>query len=325
MTTKVLYFVKADEAFYDMIRGQMPEDYELMTMSVGDEAEETRLLASADAVIIGGYRLEGTHIAKAQRLRVALHQGVGYHDTCDWKSLAMRGVPLSLTPEGTSEGVSEHTIMMMLAAGRRLAFVDAELRQGRWHSNTFRSSARQLLGSTVGIIGLGRIGKQLAHRLGTFGVELLYTDLLEMGPDVERELNVTRVELDDLLSRSDFVTLHVPLTKLTHHMIDERALSLMASDAVLINCARGPVVKEAALVAALKAGTIGAVGLDVFEVEPPVHPTPFAEFPNVVMTAHHAPGTRDTMEMKFKTIFENLRRFEAGDEMTNTVDYQAEP
>ena len=251
--------------------------------------------------------------------RLVLHQGVGYHDTVATDVLMKRQIRLAVTPQGTSEGVAEHAIMMMLATGRRLTYCDSELREGRWHSNTFRSSARQLFGSTVGIIGFGRIGKQVAKRLIGFGTKTIYTDLLEMSPEIEAELKVTHVDIDTLLAESDFVSLHVPLTELTHHLIDEVALKKMKAGGTLINCARGPVVSEVALIAALKSGHIGGAGLDVFEEEPPAAPNPFADFANVVLTPHHAPGTRDTMIVKFKEIFANADRFFNGERMENEI------
>ena len=320
MKKKVLYLVKADDNFYDLIRSVTPSDrYELMTLTDGSIEERKRLLSQAEMVIVGGAKMTAEDAEAAFNCRVVLHQGVGYHDTVATGVLMKRQIRLAVTPQGTSEGVAEHAIMMMLATGRRLAYCDSELREGRWHSNTFRSSARQLFGSTVGIIGFGRIGKQVAKRLIGFGTTTIYTDLLEMSPEIEAELKVTRVDIDTLLATSDFVSLHVPLTELTHHLIDEVALNKMKAGGTLINCARGPVVSEVALIAALKSGHIGGAGLDVFEVEPPAAPNPFADFANVVLTPHHAPGTRDTMIVKFKEIFANADRFFNGERMENEI------
>lgn len=320
MKKKVLYLVKADDNFYDLIRSVTPsERYELMTLIDGSIEERKRLLSQAEMVIVGGAKMTAEDAEAAFNCRVVLHQGVGYHDTVATGVLMKRQIRLAVTPQGTSEGVAEHAIMMMLATGRRLAYCDSELREGRWHSNTFRSSARQLFGSTVGIIGFGRIGKQVAKRLIGFGTTTIYTDLLEMSPEIEAELKVTRVDIDTLLATSDFVSLHVPLTELTHHLIDEVALNKMKAGGTLINCARGPVVSEVALIAALKSGHIGGAGLDVFEVEPPAAPNPFADFANVVLTPHHAPGTRDTMIVKFKEIFANADRFFNGERMENEI------
>ena len=320
MKQKVLYLVKADENFYDLIRSVTPSDrYELMTLIDGSIEERRRLLSEAELIIVGGAKMTAEDAETAFKCRLVLHQGVGYHDTVATDVLMKRQIRLAVTPQGTSEGVAEHAIMMMLATGRRLAFCDSELREGRWHSNTFRSSARQLFGSTVGIIGFGRIGKQVAKRLIGFDTKTIYTDLLEIAPEIESELKSSRVDIDTLLTESDFVTLHVPLTELTHHLIDEVALNKMKTGATLINCARGPVVSEVALIAALKSGHLGGAGLDVFEVEPPAIPNPFADFANVVLTPHHAPGTRDTMLVKFKEIFANADRFFSGERMENEI------
>ena len=320
MKKKVLYLVKADEDFYDLIRSVTPSArYELMTLIDGSIEERKRLLSQAEMIIVGGAKMTAEDAEAAFNCRLVLHQGVGYHDTVATDVLMKRQIRLAVTPQGTSEGVAEHAIMMMLATGRRLAFCDSELREGRWHSNTFRSSARQLFGSTVGIIGFGRIGKQVAKRLIGFGTSTIYTDLLEMSPEIEVEMKAKRVDIDTLLAKSDFVSLHVPLTELTHHLIDEVAINKMKAGVTLINCARGPVVSEVALIAALKSGHIGGAGLDVFEVEPPAAPNPFKDFANVVLTPHHAPGTRDTMIVKFKEIFANADRFFNGERMQNEI------
>ena len=320
MLKKVMYLINAGEDFYDMIRSAMPTDrYELLVLKDDSPEERKRLLAEAEVAIVGGLKMTEDDVRAAGRLRLVLHQGVGYHDTVVTDALMKRQVRLAITPQGTSEGVAEHAIMMMLATGRRLAFCDSELREGRWHSNTFRSAARQLFGATVGIIGLGRIGKQVAKRLIGFETRTIYNDILEMDSDLERELKVKRVSLDEVLSTSDFVTLHVPLTEHTYHMVDKAALAQMQPGSVLVNCARGSVVSEKALVAALREGSIGGAGLDVFEEEPPTVPNPFAKFENVVLTPHHAPGTRDTMLIKFREIFANADRFFSGEPMQNEI------
>ena len=320
MRRKVLYLIKANEDFYDLIRSVMPEDrYELLTLQDGSAEERRSLLAQAELVIVGGARMSEEDVDAAVNLRLVLHQGVGYHDTVATKNLMERQIRLAVTPQGTSEGVAEHTIMMMLAVGRRLAFCDSELRKGNWHSNTFRSTARQLFGSTVGIVGFGRIGKQVAKRLIGFNAKTIYTDIIEIEKDIEEELQASRVTLEVLLKESDFVTLHVPLTDATHHLIDKEALDMMKPGATLINCARGPVVSELALIDAMKNRRLGGAGLDVFEIEPPPKPNPFADFENVVLTPHHAPGTRDTMMIKFREIFANADRFFSGDRMENEV------
>lgn len=320
MTTRILYFVPADDKLRTLIEAEKPEGVEVYYLDGEGDAERLAKLAEAEVIMVGARRLTEEDVAAAPKLRLVLHQGVGYHDTVATRSIRDRQIPLAITPGGTPEGVAEHALMMMLATGRRLAFQDSELRAGRWHSNTFRAEARGLGGSRVGIIGLGRIGKQVAKRLAPFGCDVVYHDLLEMEPVVERELQVTRVGFDALIASSDFISLHVPLTDLTHHMIDTPQFDAMKPGAILINCARGPVVAEPALLAALESGRLGGAGLDVFEIEPVVGPSPFAGFRNVVLTPHNAPGTQDIMRRKFREMFANATRFAEGENLENKID-----
>src|SRR5258708_16545234 len=156
---KVLYFRPGNEALYDLVRSEMPGGYELVTLASGEDAERLAKIADCEAVIVGGFALTRPYIEAAHRLRLVQHQGVGYHDTVDLEALRERQIALALAPGGTSVGVSEHAIMLMLAVCKRLPFVDAELRQGRWHANDLRAESRQIHGMTVRILGLRRIGK----------------------------------------------------------------------------------------------------------------------------------------------------------------------
>lgn len=316
---KVLYFIQGNAALYDLVREATPDAYELVTLETGSEEERLAKLADAEVVIVGGHRLSRAHVAAAPRLRLVHHQGVGYHDTCDVDALRERQIALALAPGGTAVGVSEHAVMMMLAVCKRLPFLDAELRRGVWHANDLRAESRQLHGMTVGIVGLGRIGKEVARHLQGFGVTLVYTDILEMPEAIERELKVRRVTFEELLAVSDLVTLHLPLTEQSFHMLNRATIARMKPGAILVNCARGPIVEEAALVEALESGHLAGAGLDTYEIEPPPHPTPFARFHNVVLTPHNAPGTRDAMRMKMDDIFGNVRRFYAGEPLLDRV------
>lgn len=317
---KVLYFGFANEALYELIRSHAPEWCEVMTLKTNTIDERMDKLPEATAVIHAGPYFGQSFIDVAKNLRLVNFQGVGYQDSIDAKALAAAGIPLAIAPGGTAEGVSEHTIMLMLAAYKRLAYVDAEIRRGVWHAHDLRTESRQLFGKTVGIVGLGRIGRAVAARLRPFGVKVVYTDIVDMPQGLEEELGVTRMSLDALLSTSDIVTLHVPLVADTHHLMNAERLALMKRGAVVINCARGPVVDQQALAAALQSGHIGGAGLDVMEVEPPAHPTPFDEFRNVVLTPHIAPGTIDAMNMKMADCFANVRRLYHGEPLVDVVN-----
>ncbi|MBM3546574.1 MAG: 3-phosphoglycerate dehydrogenase [Alphaproteobacteria bacterium] len=317
---KVLYFNHGGQDLYDLVKSSAKPGIEIVTLETGSVEERLAKIADADAVIVGSFALERPFIDAARRLRLVHHQGVGYHDTVDTAALRERQIALAIAPGGTSIGVAEHTIMLMLAVGKRLAFVDAEMRRGKWHTNDLRAESHQLTGATVGIVGLGRIGKELARMLTVFRTTTLYHDILEMPADLERELKVKRASFDELLGKSDVVTLHVPLTKQTHHMIDTAALKKMKRGAYLINNARGPVVSEAALIEALKSGHLGGAGMDTYEVEPPPGVTPLAQFRNVVLTPHHAPGTIEAMKLKMDDIFANIDRFRRGEALVDRIE-----
>lgn len=316
---KILYFAHGNAELYDLVRQHVPDGCELLTLERNSVEERIEKLREAEVIVLAGAYLDRRYLAAAPKLRLVNFQGVGYHDAVDVEALVERGIPLAIAPGGTGEGVSEHTIMMILAAYKRLTFVDAEIRRGVWHAHDMRTESRQLYGKTVGILGLGRIGREVARRLGPFGVTLIYHDLLEMEPELEASLAVTRVSFDALLAESDVLTLHVPLTPQTHHLMNADTIGRMKRGAVLINCARGPIVDEPALAAALRDGQLSGAGLDVMEVEPPAHPTPFDGMRNVVMTPHIAPGTIDAMHMKMADVFANVRRLLAGEAIADRV------
>ena len=309
---RILYLAHGTPELYGVVRSHVPAGFELMTLDSEDPGEVFAKLPACDVVIVATRKLDREMIAAAKGLRLAVHQGVGYHDTMDVAALQERAIPVAVTPNGTPQTVSEHAVMLMLAASRRLAFADAELRQGRFHVNTLRLQSRTLAGQTVGFIGMGRIGQATARRLLGWETSGLYVDPVPLTAHQELSLSIERVDLDTLLREADVVSLHVPLTDDTRGLIDAGALGKMKPGAVLVNTARGPVIEQAALVAALESGHLGAAGLDVYEQEPVGAGHPLARFPNVVLTPHIAAATRDTFAAKMQGVFANIERFHAG-------------
>lgn len=317
---RVLYLSHGPESLYRMIRLAAGDDMDLLTLSADDDRERREKLSRADAVIVAATPFSADLIAAAPSLRFVQHQGVGYHDTIDMQAFARTGARLAINPAGTTIGVAEHALLLTLAVFRRLAFADAELRQGRWHVNTLRNESRELAGKTVGYVGMGRIGQAAARRFHAFETTGLYHDpSITLPMETERTLKLRRAGLDEVLGQADVVTLHVPLTAATKHLIDPAALARMKSGAILINTARGPIVDETALVAALESGHLGGAGLDVFETEPPSGASPLMTMRNVVLTPHISAGTRDAFEAKMAAAFDNLRRFFRGEAIENEV------
>ena len=321
---RVFYNSHGEEALYAMIRAAAGDDVELLTLEHDDDAERKRKLADVDAVIVAATRFGEELVAAAPQLAFVHHQGVGYHDTVAWQALAKRSIPLALTPGGTAESVAEQTIMFMLSVLRMLPYADSELRQGRFHVNAIRPVTRDLAGRSIGILGLGRIGKAVARRLRPFDVDVSYRDILAMPPALEAELGVEPVSFEELLARSEILTLHVPVTPATRKIINRDTLQRMRPGAYLINTCRGGVLDEAALVAALESGHLAGAALDVFDPEPPLPDHPLYRFRNVVLTPHISAGTRDAFMAKMAFVFANLQRYWRGEPVEHLVDLPRE-
>ena len=319
-THKVFYFSHAPENVYAIIREEVPPGLELVTLDEDSDDERKRKIADCEAVIVAAKPMRREFVDAAPHLKLLHHQGVGYQDTVDVPALKARNIAVALTPAGTTIGVAEHTVMLTLAVCKRLTFADSELRRGRWHINSLRPYSFELFGRTVGYVGMGRIGREVAARFKAFGTSGLYHDpVVRLSAEEERALGIGRVGFDELVARADVITLHVPSGKDTYHLIDEAALSRMKPQAIVINTARGSIVDEKALCRALQEGRIGGAGLDVFEEEPFTPENPLAALPNVVLTPHIAAGTRDALKTKMRALFQNVQRFFAGEPMENRV------
>ncbi len=226
--------------------------------------------------------------AAGAQLRIVANFAVGY-DNIDLAACKRRGIVVTNTPDAVTEGTADMAVALILAASRRLAHADRFARSGEWARTGILGPAefigRPIAGSTLLIVGAGRIGYATAIRLHGWGVRTLYV-ARNPKPDFEHApLNAQRVELDDGLKQADIVSLHVPLSPETRGLINAKRLALLKATAVLVNTARGPIVDEAALAAALRDGRLFAAGLDVFEKEPGVHPD-LVGLDNVVMAPH---------------------------------------
>lgn len=259
----------------------------------------------------------------ASRLRIIAQYAVGY-DNIDVKECTKRGIYVTNTPGVLTEAVADLTWALILAVARRIVEADNFVRDGVWENTGTGWHPNMMVGvdvhgKTLGIIGLGRIGSAVARRAKCFNMKILYYDV-ERRVDVERVLGAKYVDFDDLLKKSDFVTLHVPLTKSTYHLIGERELKLMKPTAYLINTSRGAVVDEKALTKALRNNWIAGAALDVFEVEPTPKNNPLLKFRNVVVAPHIGSASRETRERMALMVAENLLSFARGEVPPNLVN-----
>ena len=254
---------------------------------------------------------------RAEKLRVVGTMSVGV-DHIDVEYATSKGVYVVHTPGVLTETVADHAWALLLAAARRVAEADDMIRRGEW---TIPWAPTMLLGHDVygkvlGIIGLGRIGYAVARRARGFDMKILYYDIVRR-PEAEKELGVEYTTLDDLLRRSDFVTIHVPLTPETRKLIGERELKLMKKTAILVNTARGPIVDQKALTKALSEGWIAAAGLDVFEKEPIDPNDPLLRLRNVVLTPHIGSASHDTRNKMAEMAAEGIVKVLKGEKPEN--------
>lgn len=236
-------------------------------------------------------RIDGDLVdACGPQLKIVSNYAVGF-DNVDVKALTDRGIVVTNTPsDEVNESVAEHTWALILALARRVIEADEATRQGAykgWEPDIFLGT--NVIGKTLGIVGLGRIGSMVARRASGYKMNMLYTKR-ERDLDAEKELGVKFVSMDELLSQSDFVTLHVPLTDETRHMINKDAFTKMKRGSFLVNTARGPVVDERDLVEALRTAQLSGAALDVFDNEPNIAPE-LINAPNVITTPHIASAT----------------------------------
>jgi len=252
------------------------------------------LVVAVDGIVVrANGRVTDRLLAHAPRLRVVGRHGVGL-DNVDLDACTRRGIWVVYTPLANVEAVAEHAVGLMLAVAKRIVEGDRAVRAGEFAAARHRLAGQELYGQTLGIAGFGRIGQRVAEICrAAFAMPVMFADLL-FHEEVAARLGAQRVPLDELLARSDVISLHLPLTAQTRHLIDGPALARMKPGAILINTARGAVVDETALLAALRDGRLAA-GLDVFADEPLPPGNPLPMLPNVVLTPHCASHTEGAL------------------------------
>jgi D-3-phosphoglycerate dehydrogenase len=240
----------------------------------------------AQAVLVGLENVDEALLDRASELKIVSRFGVGY-DTVDIAACTRRGVVVGVTNGGNDLAVAEHTMMLLLAVARRTIEMDASVRAGAWMIREGRPMG-ELAGRTVLVIGYGRIGTRVARFCAAFGMRVMVCDPGFPVPRIAADGHIPVTDIAAALPEVDVLTLHCPLSDTTHHLINRELLGLMKPTAWLINAARGPLVDEAALIAALSAGKLEAAGLDVQMREPPDAANPLLQLKNVVLSPHNA-------------------------------------
>lgn len=257
------------------------------------EADLLKVLPSYDGIIVGVDEINERVVEACHRLRVVAKHGAGV-DNIHLDACTRKGVVVTYVPGANADSVADLTFSLMLALARKLISAHTSTKAGKWESKRFMGI--ELFGKTLGIIGMGDIGKRVAKRAIGFGMTVLcYTRHPEKHREEAERYNVTFTDLENLLKESDFVSLHCALTPQTNRMIGERELRLMKKSAFLINTSRGPIVQEDAVYQALKEGELAGAGFDVYTQEPPAADNPLFELDNVIVTPHIASYTKDAL------------------------------
>ena len=258
--------------------------------------------------------------AAGPQLKVVSNFAVGF-DNVDVPALTKRGIPAGNTPGVLTETTADLAFALLMAAARRIPESIDYVREGRWKTwGPMLLMGVDIHGATLGIVGFGRIGREMARRGRGFGMNVIYHDVHPATPEEEAELGARRVAMDELLRESDFISLHVNLTDETHHLIDADALRAMKPTAVLVNSSRGPVVDPAALEAALRHGEIFAAGLDVTEPEPLPADHPLVALPNCIIVPHIASASRVTRDRMAQMAAANLLAGVRGERLPTPIN-----
>jgi len=303
---KVLVFSRASSA---EVMADLRERYDLSVFldPLGADREAfVAALADADGLIGAGSKLDESVLQHAPKLQVISTISAGY-DNYDLAYLKRRGIRLTNTPDAVTETTADTGFMLLMMTARRAVELATLVRDGEWKASIGEAHfGVDVHGKRLGIIGLGRIGAAVARRAHFgFGMSILYSGHSDK-PQYEKEFGARRLPMDALLGEADFVCVCVPLSAQTHHLIGEREFALLRKDAIFINIARGPVVDETALVAALEAGKFRGAGLDVFEKEPLPGDSPLLALPNLVALPHIGSATHEARELMARTAADNL-------------------
>jgi D-3-phosphoglycerate dehydrogenase len=266
------------------------EGFEVVDLTEIPKDELVKHMDDLDAIIVrSATKVRKDIIDAAKNLKVIGRAGVGL-DNIDVEYAKSKGIKVINTPGATSISVAELTIGLILAVMRKIAYGDREMRNGAWPKK--KCNGIEMYGKTLGIIGMGRIGKEVAKRARAFGMKVVYYDIHGVNEAMEKEFGVKYRDLDSLILEADIITIHVPLAPETKHLINAERIERMKNGAIIINAARGGIVDEEALYDALKSGKLYGAALDVYENEP-LKESRLFELDNIVMTPHIGAQTKE--------------------------------
>jgi phosphoglycerate dehydrogenase-like enzyme len=301
-----------DPQIKTLLHQSIPSGFTIKEISAENQYDQ---LKDVSYIILRTLTLKEQVINAIPNLKLIQRWGVGYN-TVDIRAAGNRNIPVAITSGMNASSVSEMAVLLMLAVYRQLPLLHNNVLQGKWRGEEgITSSSYVIDGKMVGLIGLGAIGKQVVRKVQAFGAAVQYYDVFRLTAEEEETLGVTYVSLEELLKTSDIISLHLPLTETTKHLIRKETIELMKPSAIIINTARGEIIKENDLIESLLHKQILGAGLDVVENEPPDTNSPLFNLENVVLTPHMGGSTFDINTSMVKRCIDNIVRINCGESL----------
>ncbi len=290
----------------------VPAGFRLIFLETNEKAEFAEKAPLADYFLASGrIRIDKPVLDAAAKLKMIQRTGVGL-DSFDLDTIKARKIPIYINAGINSASVAEHTLMLILATLRRLPVIDSQVKKGIWEKQEQGIRNFELRGKTVGIVGIGNIGKSVAKLLKNFDISVLYYDTIKIPEEIEKDLGITYTSLEQLISGVDILSLHCPLTSQTENIIGKKQLASMKNDSIIINTARGGLIDEDALAESLCSGHTRAAGLDVYREEPLPGNSPLLRLKNIILTPHIGGITYDSFHAMMTEAMNNIKLFEEG-------------
>ncbi|MFR8737620.1 MAG: 2-hydroxyacid dehydrogenase [Eubacterium sp.] len=295
----------------EIIKSAVPDGFELEMLESVSQQELEGKVKEADYLLVSGrLKINRTVLENATNIKMIQRTGVGL-DSIDLEYIRNHDIPFYVNKGVNAQSVAEHTILLMLASLRNLVEINENTKRGIWKKQAQGVCTHELCGKTVGLIGMGAIGRKVAGMLKAFGAKVLYNDVSKMKQEDENALGIKFSTREEIIEKSDIISLHCPLTDDTRHMINDRAVNKMKNGVILINTARGGLIDEAALINGIKNGKIAGAGIDVYEKEP-VDNSEVLNLQNVITTPHIGGVTYDSFYQMMYQAMRNIEMFDKG-------------
>lgn len=308
---KILHTARYTGAPWDVLRSCVPVGFEIETLDELSYDQLLRQVRDADYLLVSGrLPIDERVLAAAKRLKMIQRTGVGT-DMLDLEAIGRRGIPVYVNPGVNARSVAEHALTLMLCCLKNIPQISARTKAGAWQKQEAGLSCGMLCGKTVGLVGMGAIARQVSVLLKAFGAKVLYTDIRRLSPEDESRLGVAPADsFETLLSQSDIVSFHCPLTSANRRMLDAGRIALMKAGASVVNTARGKLIDEEALFDALSSGALRAAALDVHDEEPLRPDSRLAKLENVILTPHIAGLSHEAFRDMMAKAIANIAAFE---------------